>query len=671
MKITKFMPLLALLYIQLLNADDLTPIKVESSILSNTITENRYPIAIIDSSDIMGSSSIGSNLGSSINVIPGVSNSDYGIAIGQPVIRGLGGSRVKVLSNNNYVSDLSYFSADHPNMVNLKNASQIEVIKGPSSIFNYSGTTGGIVNIITGSITDKLYIDERITIGRTFDSVSEGYSNNVLMKKNINDISLYFSYDKRDHFNYDLPEGSLFEEGAEKHTLNNSDFADKNTLIGLSLIKDWGFIGFSFENSKGTFGIPYHAEEEEEGEEEEHGAHRIFSTHKSDTYTFKGKLDNVPFANSVDFSFNNTNASIKEHEEDGSFKTLNNNATSMNLKLNMDTNESERRVLLGYQHTKSPMSSNAYVPVSDSYDRSLAYFSNTNFLGYDIDLAVRYDNNERTTATKNYEDSAISISSNTAYEINDNLTYNLGYSHVSRSPNMAELFADGKHGPTDRYEKGNNNLEREVSRNIDLGLTYNTNGNLISLNLYRNNINNFIYLKDLGTKNYDSKHQDADWSQKNAIIQGYELSFKTSFPLSPTSYFGSLLGSDEVLVTLSRDDISAVFDNDTYIPRIPSARNMIDIVMLGDNDEKYSVNIIYSEEQSDFSSIETKSNSYLDLGVKYANKIKANEMYDLNLNLFANNLLDKIIRNHASFVKAHVPLPGFSFGFDVSVDYKF
>ena len=661
MKIKKFLPLLALLYIPFVHADDLTPIQVESSILSNTITENRYPIAIIGSSNISGFQTIGSVLGSSANIVPGVSNSDYGAAIGQPVIRGLGGSRVRVLSNNNYVSDLSYFSADHPNMVNLNNATHIEVIKGPSSIFNYSGTTGGIINVVTGSITDKLYLDERLSIGRTFDSVSEGYTNNILLKKNINDISLYFSYDKRDHSNYDLPQGSLFEEGEEKYTLNNSDFADKNTLIGLSLIKNWGFVGFSFENSKGTYGIPYHAEEEEEEEEEEHGAHRIFSTHKSDTYTFKGRLDSVPFANSVDFSFNNTNASIKEHEEDGSFKTLNNHASSINLKLNMDTNESEKRVLIGYEHIKSPMSSNAYVPISDSYNRSLAYYSNTNLLGYDLNLAARYDNNERTTATKNYEDSAISISSNTTYKVNDNLTYNIGYSHVSRSPNMAELFADGKHGPTNRYEKGDNNLDREVSRNIDLGLTYNTKENLISLNLYRNNINNFIYLRDLGTKNYDSKHEDANWSQKNAVIQGYELSLEKSF----------LLGGKELLITLSRDDISAVFEDDTYIPRIPSARNMIDILMIGDNDEKYSVNIIHSEQQSDFSSIETKSNSYLDLGVKYSNKIQANEMYDLNLNLFANNLLDQTIRNHASFVKAHVPLPGFSFGFNVSVDYKF
>jgi iron complex outermembrane receptor protein len=481
------------------------------------------------------------------------------------------------------------------------------------------------------------------------------------MKRNIGDLSVYFSHNKRDHFNYDMPEVSLYEDGAEKHALANSDFADKNLTVGLSLIKDWGFIGFSVEDNKGTYGIPYHAEEEEE-EEEEEGEHRIFSTHKTDSYKFKGRIDNIAMANSVDFSFNNSNSSIKEHEEDGSFKVLNNNSSSWNLKFNYDNENMNRRLLVAYSHAKSPMSSGAYIPSSDSYDQSVAYFMNSGYLGHDVDVAIRYDNNERLTAVKTYEDSAISLSANSIFSITDNLKYSVGYSHVSRSPNMAELFADGKHGPTNRYEKGDSNLKREISRNIDLGIDYRLNNTLISFDLYRNNINNYIYLRDLGTKNYDGDHLDANWSQKDATIQGYQLSLEKSLSL----------GEYELLVTLGRDDISAVFENDKYVPRIPSARNMIDIVMLGENNEKYSINFTHSEHQKDIESgIESKTNSYIDLGVKYSNKIQINEMYDLNMNLFVNNLLDQTIRNHASFVKAHVPLPGASFGFDVSIDYKF
>ena len=649
--------ILVIISTSIVQADDLTSLEVKSSVLSNTVGDSKYPLSVIGSSDINSTQSIGQNL----IKIPGISNSDYGLAIGQPAIRGLGGSRVKVLSDNGNVNDLSYISADHPNMVNTSNASYIEVIKGPASMFNYGGTTGGIVNVIISSITDQPYSDQMIRLGRTYDTVSEGYSNNILMKKNIGDLSVYFSHNKRDHFNYDMPEGSLYDEGEEKHTLANSDFADKNLTAGLSLMQDWGFIGFSVEDSKGTYGIPYHAEEEEEEEEEGHGVQRIYSTHKTDNYKIKGRIDNIALANSVDFSFNNSNSSIKEHEEDGSFKVLNNNSSSWNLKFNLDNENMNRRLLVAYNHAKSPMSSGAYIPSSDSYDQSVAYFINSGYSGHDVDVALRYDNNERLTAGKSYEDSAISFSANSIFSITDNLKYSVGYSHVSRSPNMAELFADGKHGPTNRYEKGDSNLKREISRNIDLGIDYNLNNTLISFDIYRNNINNYIYLRDLGTKSYDGDHEDANWSQKDGVIQGYELSLEKSF----------LIGNTDVLLMISRDDISATFDDNTYVPRIPSASNMIDVTVLGEKNKRYSVNLTHFEKQSDFSSIETATNSHLDLSMKYSDKIMISNLYDLNINLFASNLLDQTRRNHASFVKENVPLPGSSFGFDVSIDYKF
>ncbi len=655
MNIFKNALFLAFVAISHVHAEDMTPIEIQSSVLSNSVTENKNTVTIIPGVDIESSQSIGTNLRS----IPGVSNSDYGTSVGQPVIRGLGGSRVKVLSNNNYVSDLSFFSADHPVMLNINHASHIEVIKGPTSLFNHSGNTGGVVNVVTDSSTNKLYSEEKISFGRSYDTVSEGYSNNFLLKKNINDLAVYISHDKRDYFKYDLSEGSLFEEGTEVHTLNNSDYADKSSTIGLSMIKDWGYFSFSFINNKGTYGIAYHAEEEEE--EEEEGEHRIYSAHKSDTYNFIGRLDNLSFANSLDFSVSNTNAHIKEHEEDGTFKVMNNNSTAYNLKFNFDSVNQERRLLLSYEHAKSPFSSNAYVPKSESFNRSLAYYSESSLSNMNIAYALRYDFNERLTSTKNYEDSAISFSANTAQQINDSLSYNLGFSHVSRSPNMAELFADGKHGPTNRYEKGNSSLEREVSNNIDIGLNFKHGISSIDLSLFRNDIKDFIYLRDLGTTLYDGEHQDADWSQKDAVFQGYEVSYTRPFTL----------GDRDLYLTLSRDDISAVFDDDTYVPRIPSAKNTIDLTLLGDKNEKYSMSVIYAESQKDFSSIETSTNSYVDLAVKYTNKIRLSDKQDLNVMLYGNNLLDKTRRNHASFVKAHVPLPAASFGFNVSLDYKF
>ena len=62
MKIFRLMPLVALFITSYVNAEELTSIEVESSILSNSITENKYPISIIEGKDLDPSKSIGTNL---------------------------------------------------------------------------------------------------------------------------------------------------------------------------------------------------------------------------------------------------------------------------------------------------------------------------------------------------------------------------------------------------------------------------------------------------------------------------------------------------------------------------------------------------------------------------------------------------------------------------------
>ncbi|MBT3697343.1 MAG: hypothetical protein HOG46_02655, partial [Gammaproteobacteria bacterium] len=73
----------------------------------------------------------------------------------------------------------------------------------------------------------------------------------------------------------------------------------------------------------------------------------------------------------------------------------------------------------------------------------------------------------------------------------------------------------------------------------------------------------------------------------------------------------------------------------------------------------------------DMSSIETKTNSYLDLDVGYSKKIVLDSHKDLLFNVYGHNILDKAIRNHSSLIKDHVPMAGANYGVDVSMRYKF
>ncbi len=626
--------------------ETISDVNVSSPIYTNSIDENKYPIHIVNNEEINTYQSIGENLKN----YSGISNADYGTAVGQPVIRGLTGNRTRILTNGIQLNDLTHISSDHANNVGLNNISYIEVIKGPSSLFSYGATSGGIVNVISDIISNQKYGSK---LKLDYLAINNGYGHNFLFKEHLLDTNLFFSFSNKHLDNYSLPDGALFEDGVKKRTKSNSDNKNQNFKLGLSFPREWGYFGIAFENTDGVYGIPFHAEEEEEEEEEEH---RIFSKVESETYTFKGKYNEVMFFNSIDFFYRDSNYFLKEHEEDGS-ASLNNNSKELSMKLNLDDDRYEKKFLFQYNHRKSPMTG-AYLPSSESYERSISYFARTKNKPYEIDFAGRYDSNSRDTIDQSYGDTSLSFATSYYKKLSQSLSYTIGYAHSSRSPAISELFADGSHGPTQRYERGDNSLTREVSRNVELGVQYAVNDIDIGFNLYRNNINDFIFLADQSTST--NGKTDANWNQKNAVFQGYEISLSREY----------FTDKGLIEITLSRDDISGIFDDNTYVPRMTPARNILSAKYKDKDNAKYSLDLIHAESQGDFSSIESKTNSYVNLNIGLSKTLPIRSNQNIILDIHANNILNKTVRNHESFVKDNVPMPGFNLGMFISFEYN-
>ncbi|HUR60165.1 MAG TPA: TonB-dependent receptor [Opitutaceae bacterium] len=93
-------------------------------------------------------------LGETLGGMPGVSASYYGPAASRPVIRGLGGDRIRVLDNGIGALDASSVSPDHQTALEPLFASRIEVLRGPSTLLYGSSAVGGAVNVISNSIPD-------------------------------------------------------------------------------------------------------------------------------------------------------------------------------------------------------------------------------------------------------------------------------------------------------------------------------------------------------------------------------------------------------------------------------------------------------------------------------------------------------------------------------------
>ena len=95
-------------------------------------------------------------LGETVAKLPGVQSSNFGPGVGRPIIRGLDGARVQVLSDGLGSGDVSTVSVDHAVTIEPFLANQIEVLKGPATLLYGSGAIGGAVNVVDGRIPDAL-----------------------------------------------------------------------------------------------------------------------------------------------------------------------------------------------------------------------------------------------------------------------------------------------------------------------------------------------------------------------------------------------------------------------------------------------------------------------------------------------------------------------------------
>src|SRR5204862_2588008 len=95
----------------------------------------------------------GVSLAHSIERLPGVRSVTSGKEIGKPMIRGLFGPRVLVLTDGSRLEDYSWSDEDGPS-VDARIAQRIEVIRGPASVMYGSDAVGGVINVVPEELPD-------------------------------------------------------------------------------------------------------------------------------------------------------------------------------------------------------------------------------------------------------------------------------------------------------------------------------------------------------------------------------------------------------------------------------------------------------------------------------------------------------------------------------------
>lgn len=109
------------------------------------------PASVLGPQDLERDRSV--SLAQTLEHLPGVRTLSTGREIGKPVIRGLSGARVLVLSQGLRLEDYAWSDEDGP-AVDPAMADRIEVIRGPASVLYGADAVGGVVNVVPRPLPD-------------------------------------------------------------------------------------------------------------------------------------------------------------------------------------------------------------------------------------------------------------------------------------------------------------------------------------------------------------------------------------------------------------------------------------------------------------------------------------------------------------------------------------
>ncbi|NCW58953.1 MAG: TonB-dependent receptor, partial [Proteobacteria bacterium] len=560
-KILSTLLILSAIHTNVISSDDIEEVVVVTSALIDT-TEITNPLYVINGNQIIDDAT--TSLGDAIDSYLGISIADYGSAVGQPIIRGMSGPRVKILKNGMVNRDVSGLGADHLNDVDLNDVQQIEIVKGPSSLLYANGTIGGIINIVDDCISALNYELPELKVGYETQSVNDGSSEFINFKNNFNGFNVNIGYKNTEFGNYDIPNGAIMHEedhddhGDEDHHdedeyeenlgfVNNSDFAVEATKFGISRAGDWGYVGVSVDNLESLYGIPFHGDnhgdehedhhdEDEHDEDEhhdEHGDERIFSTTDSKSFTIKGSYNvNGNLVNKIDYTYRDTEYTLTEAhaEEEGHDEhegeeeheehvptVFANNATEYGAIFDISNDIRTQKLSFNYVDEDSSIDGEeAFMNPANNEVLTLGYFVGQDFDLFHVDLGIRLDQVTRSGSVTDedhgdvdsftIDDDVSSFAVSIGRDLSDTLELNLGFSSVERLPSVVELFMNGPHMATGRFEVGDPALSSETSNNFDISLNFDNGEYFAYASFFVNDVDNYIALIDEDEDHEDEHH---------------------------------------------------------------------------------------------------------------------------------------------------------------------
>ena len=608
-------------------------------------------------------------LGETLAEQPGVSSSYFGPASSRPIIRGLGGSQVIMLSDGISSLDAADVSADHAVTIEPLLAEAIEIIRGPTTLLYGNSAAGGVVNVIDNRIPRRpaeepvsgavearadTAAEEQALVGRLDGGIGAFAWHLDAYTRETEDVEI-------DGFATADPDDR--EEDEVSGILANSYSESDGYSAGASWVGDRGFLGFSWSGSDLTYGLPGHGHEheeehgEEEHAEEEHAEEEggPFIDLEQSRFDVRGEYAlNGAYLEAVKFAWGTNDYEHAEIEPSGEVGTLFENDAWQGRVEAIHAPIAGWRGAFGLQLDDRDFRAEgeeAFITPTQTESLGLFLVEERDFDWGHGHLGGRVEFLEHTNEfAADYDDTSVSLAAGVDFEIASGRTLMVNVSRTERLPAAEELYANGAHLATSQYELGLAVLgvepEKEVSVNYDIGLSGRGGRLRWDVHVFYNRIGDYIFQNLTGAE--EDGLPVAEYAQADAEFYGVEA--------EATLALGRL-GGFEAELGLLGDFVYAELDDGRYLPRIPPMRLGTEFVLRNDA-LTTSLDILWHSEQDNISSFRTDSYTMVDLSAVYALTLQGTE---LDLFVRGSNLLDEAARRSTSFLAAYAPLPGRSF----------
>lgn len=614
----------------------------------------------------------GANLADVIQDQPGVSGSTFAAGANRPVLRGQDNNRVLVTADGLGSGDVSALSEDHAVPVDPCAADRVTVLHGPATLRYGGAAIGGVVASESGSVSARVPaagVSGEVRGGVT--SVDRGRDGCFKASAGAQGFVAHASGFARRSEDYRTP-----------HGIQANTFVDSSgTTLGGSYVWRDGYIGAAFTRFDSTYGIPgleaaAVSDRIDMGQDKvtaraewrprDYGIAAIRASFGFSDYAHDEVFrDPDTGLDTVGSRFLNKEREGRAEIEHMAFATALGRVTGTAGLHVVDRDMSgisfEGDSLLEPNHTRKVA---AYLFEELHVSGPLTLLAAARYEHAKVGGAFHADlaNPDGTLTGVDRTFDLYSGSIGARYELPLGLAARASLTYSERAPEAQELFSKGAHEATGTFEIGNPDLHKETAGTLEVGLERKRGDVRFDAAAFYTRYQGFIARQltggtcgeTIGTCVDDDSEElnKAIFTQADAVFYGVELSGEADVAPLWRGVWG-LAGRYDL--------VRAQFEGGENVPRIAPQR-LGGGIYYRDAALRARIDLLHAFRQDDIGANETATSGYdlLSAEVSYTFRLTQSGVIqpELIVGVKGENLLDDDVRNHVSFKKDEVLLPG-------------